>query len=600
MVGSRRDHADDFSGAGLLTCDALATRSSAIAVFAWSRRRTTAARGARANIDGTFEFGASSFPISRRRRLARMVSGILRKRLPIGYGVLGAILVFLIHDDFGPTWDDSFHAKVGALAVKYFATWGSDRSIDDFDDARFYGPLLEMIPALLRGSTAGLDAELFESRHLWNGAIALLAIPALLALGRGFGIRGAASLALLALVAQPRFTGDALINSKDSPFLVMVTWFHLALTRVAIARTPGSREWILLGVSWGAALWVRPGALPMLLVESLVVFAARDLLRGAERRGSPRFLPGFLLAFVIAWTLMVIPWPSAHREPLLHPLRTMGAAVRFYTEYPVLWEGEYRSSVDLPRTYLPKMLLYTTPLVVLLASGIGACLIVARVRRRPRSRVALRGVIAIAWAAIPVSAAIVTRPNVYDGIRHFLFVLPAFALLAGYAGARAIRMFGRRARVAAAICVASLFLWPVVDLCRLHPYSYTYFNELTGGVAGASRRFETDYFLTAYREAIETISERAAREPERRFVALVGGAESMMDGARALAAENLELRLARPDRRWPDRLPDDVDFYLGATRFRMASEPFSAEPIVVRVEREGAVFAVVRARDGIW
>jgi len=36
---------------------------------------------------------------------------------------------------------------------------------------------------------------------------------------------------------------------------------------------------------------------------------------------------------------------------------------------------------------------------------------------------------------------------------------------------------------------------------KLHPYEYVYFNELVGGLPGAGRNFETDYWGTSYKEA---------------------------------------------------------------------------------------------------
>lgn len=49
-----------------------------------------------------------------------------------------------------------------------------------------------------------------------------------------------------------------------------------------------------------------------------------------------------------------------------------------------------------------------------------------------------------------------------------------------------------------------------VQHVRLHPYQSTYFNALVGGVAGADGRYETDYWLSRYKEGIERVNARAA------------------------------------------------------------------------------------------
>jgi hypothetical protein len=44
----------------------------------------------------------------------------------------------------------------------------------------------------------------------------------------------------------------------------------------------------------------------------------------------------------------------------------------------------------------------------------------------------------------------------------------------------------------------------------LHPYEYTYYNTFVGGTGGAYRSYETDYWLTCYKESLEWLR---ANEP---------------------------------------------------------------------------------------
>ncbi len=43
-----------------------------------------------------------------------------------------------------------------------------------------------------------------------------------------------------------------------------------------------------------------------------------------------------------------------------------------------------------------------------------------------------------------------------------------------------------------------------LGIILLHPYEYTYYNSASGGMAAASRHYETDYWLTCYREAMNS------------------------------------------------------------------------------------------------
>ena len=48
---------------------------------------------------------------------------------------------------------------------------------------------------------------------------------------------------------------------------------------------------------------------------------------------------------------------------------------------------------------------------------------------------------------------------------------------------------------------------PVVEMIRLHPYQYTYFNHLIGGVAGARPYFMVDYWGLSMTQASRELSE---------------------------------------------------------------------------------------------
>jgi hypothetical protein len=123
----------------------------------------------------------------------------------------------------------------------------------------------------------------------------------------------------------------------------------------------------------------------------------------------------------------------------------------------------------------------------------------------------------------------------------------------------------------------------LVAILRLHPYEYVYFSELTGGVPGAFRRYELDYWATSYREALAYVNREASEEA----VIAVGKAPILFD---TYARD--DLRLA-PEIMSRTEL-QDVEFAVTSTRADWDLEFFRDAPIVFRVEVEGAVLAVVR------
>jgi hypothetical protein len=200
------------------------------------------------------------------------------------------------------------------------------------------------------------------------------------------------------------------------------------------------------------------------------------------------------------------------------------------------------------------------------------------------------------WLLAPLLLSLVVRPNIYDGMRHAIFVLPALALLAGH-GATALIAWappGWPRRSAATLLLAICAL-PLHAMLRLHPYQMTYFNSLAGGLARAGSRYQTDYWLSSYKEAIEWVNLRAAERearPVRILVAIDGYAWDCAARYLAPGVEMQAVAQVRPG----GAIPEPFDYFVATTRYA-AHLGFSASPVVHEIGRDGATFTVIRARQ---
>ena len=218
------------------------------------------------------------------------------------------------------------------------------------------------------------------------------------------------------------------------------------------------------------------------------------------------FIPGAILAYLV----MGLVWPWSVVSPL-NPFRAVEYFSNFFERpWRELFDGSLILVPDMPRSYVPTLVLLTLPELMLLLGfcGIVGALVVAargepgRASAMTRRRAAL---LAIALAAVlPVMVAVATRPAMYNGIRHFVFLTPPFAVLGGLTGAwiaRRLQSYGRTATAAAAALLIAGLGSPVVDMVRLHPYEYTDFNHIAGGVARARPLFMLDYWGLSMRQA---------------------------------------------------------------------------------------------------
>jgi hypothetical protein len=187
----------------------------------------------------------------------------------------------------------------------------------------------------------------------------------------------------------------------------------------------------------------------------------------------------------------------------------------------------------------------------------------------------------LAWFAVPAMHVVTRRPVMYDGDRHFLFILPPVFITCGLA----LDALMARLRLGAAQAVAGILivLPGLLGLARLHPYPYAYYNAIAGGDQGAFRRYETDDWLTCYKETLENLDAASIEAPalfEHRQPAIAG---------------------AYSDGRWPVEPFDPADdrtfpgsLLLLTTRTNSDLAIHPADPIILTVGRQGATFCVVK------
>src|SRR5262249_19544919 len=100
------------------------------------------------------------------------------------------------------------------------------------------------------------------------------------------------------------------------------------------------------------------------------------------------------------------------------------------------------------------------------------------------------------------------RPAMYNGIRHFVFVTPAIAVMGGLAGARLIERLAAWRAAAAGAAAALLAVGcalPVIEMAKLHPYESTSFTRTAGGTRGAGGRYMLDYWGLSLKQASEAL-----------------------------------------------------------------------------------------------
>ena len=208
---------------------------------------------------------------------------------------------------------------------------------------------------------------------------------------------------------------------------------------------------------------------------------------------------------------MIASWPWASLE-LFNPVRAIFAFAHFHYPIRTIIAGQVYSMSDVPRWYEPDYLAIKLPLFVLL--GAAAALLSAVRAAVTRSdnlsgTARLQEIGALFFViAFPLACQIIGHGPSDTGLRHFLFVVPPLAALAGIGVDTCLSGVEAKARTLGFVALAGVtaaLVWDAAILVRLHPYEYLFYNSLVGGLEGASRRYVTDYWVNIMPAAVKDL-----------------------------------------------------------------------------------------------
>jgi hypothetical protein len=489
--------------------------------------------------------------------------------------------------DYGLSNDEEVQHRYGELILSYYASGFADQSLFGYKNLYLYGGLFDVVAVLL-GKL--LPFDIWHIRHGLCVAIGIGGIVAVWATARLVAGPRAGFLAALTLAATAQWYGAMFNHTKDIPFAAAMMGAAYFLLRAARDfPQPRWRDTLCFGLLLGAACGLRATGLLLLGYAGLVVLIGALQMRwpGALRSVVSvglRFVPGLLLGYA----LMLAVWPWAALD-LFNPVRALFAFAHFHYEIRTIFAGRIYEMADVPWWYAPAYLAIRLPL--LMFAGAAAAAIFAALRNAWREQSAAPREIAMLWFIVlfPIACQALAAGPAFTGMRHFFFVVPPLAALAGIgldAGLRRLGSHGRTLTVAAAAALTAVFAWEASRLVRLHPHQYLYYNALVGGLPGAAGRYSMDYWVNIMPEAVgrlEAYIDRLPAEPGRRYTVGVCGERFSFE-------HEANSRL-----QWTDGWYE-ADFFISPTH--MNCERNTNGRVIVRIERLGVVVGVVKDRRG--
>ena len=503
--------------------------------------------------------------------------------------VVGVFAAFTFRQ-YGLGWDDYTHSEYGDLLLAFYGSGFTDRRALSFVNLYMYGGGFDLLSAVV---AKFLPFGIFETRRLMGAVVGLIGLAVVWRLARRLGGPLAGLLALVLLATTPMYYGHMFMNAKDGPFAVAMCVLLFALVRALEEYPSPSRGAVmLLGCALGLAIGTRilGGIAVLFVIAPLALLVGADIRKVGVHKATRNF--GWFVLVMSAglplgYAIMGLLWPWSVLEPL-NPVRAIAYFSHFFEKpWREMYDGVPVLVPDMPSSYVPRLLALKLPetVLVLAVAGLAGILFAATRRTLPVNRRASL-LLVLGAAVIPVAYAMISRPALYNGLRHFLFIVPPIAVVAGVAGASLLEWLHARGKAVLVGGIAVLGLGIVAaaaDMVRLHPYQYAYFNTLAGGVRGADRGYMLDYWGLAFKQATEQLREnieaRQAMPPAGRTYWIVA-----VCGPQRVAQVELGPKFQTTSN------PRGADFALVLREFycREINAPIAAE-----VTRDGVPFATV-------
>ena len=273
--------------------------------------------------------------------------------------------------DAGVTCDEVLHYNHSVSVYNYFASHGADRSAlnTPVTHLQYYGQSYDNIVTIII-KWFHID-DIYGFRHIMSviaGWLVILctALFAVWLTGYRAGI-----LVLILFALSPGFIGHTVNNLKDIPFAlgyIASTFFILKF--LVSERKISAVEIILLTASITFSISIRAGGLLLLcyLLFFFFLFCLFKYLKNniIDYSEIGRKLFWITSITLTSWILSIILWPYALQSPVKNVLESYQVMAHFPDTFRQIFEGKVEWSDYMPWYYLPKSMLITIPIIVLI------------------------------------------------------------------------------------------------------------------------------------------------------------------------------------------------------------------------------------------
>lgn len=418
----------------------------------------------------------------------------MHKSIICGLFMIYLIVGIFLYKDYGISTDERDERESTFVNIKYAldtlgvdALDGANGDLEKYD-YRYYGIAMQVVPSVLEWMKGFPGGEAYHIRHLWTFLVCFAGYICFYRTCRktlrsvGLSLLGTAMVAL-----YPRFFAEQFYNIKDMIFVAMVMISMYAT--VMVIESDYAVTWIIFfSIISALTTNVRIVGLlfPMLLVGYIIVEMLYQKMkrqtgwksRKKRLRAFAILAAGFIFTYIIC---MPILWK--------HPIREVIRVFTKFSDYDqwngiIVFMGQLLNKDQLPWYYIPVWVLISVPVwyhILFLLIVVTGIVCVVKKKCVVDMDIVFRHKYFI-WAGLsallPWLATVILHSTLYNGWRHFYFILPLFVYMIVYG----MRYFLTKCiinKVWKVVIVFACIAGMVIQtgwIIRNHPYEMVYLN----------------------------------------------------------------------------------------------------------------------------
>src|SRR3989338_493332 len=496
--------------------------------------------------------------------------------LHISFTFFLLIIIFSTYKHYGISWDEPGYIMFAKhFIIKIFNIFNIKSNLQDevlykypIDQYNAHiqskGILIDIMTIFL---LQFLKNASFEMIHLIK---ALYSIPIFIlvayVVNRHIG-RIYSFISMILLFLAPRFYGDVFDNAGDIQMALFVVCFsayfifYLRSKRTALKTA-------LLCFILALSINQRQILAYLFFVSLIIMFVENNM----NKLPVKKFITKALMMILMFILFMHLTNFYLMGKPIIGLIDAFRSSRSFPFNGAVLFEGKNILAPELPWYYLIKSMIITIPLGIIFLTIIGliTCMTTILHRKITNNR-RLIAVFFVLLLVVPFLLQIIFRPVLYDGWRHFIFLAIPIIIIASY-GIKTI--FNYRIKIVSLVLMVFIAInsvLTIVEMIKLHPYQYIYYNELVGGLKGAYGQYETDYWGKAYKEATEWFNKNINDQKKLYTIKLEGNSIS-------------STYYFKPNMKSTENIRD-ADYVFTFSRWNL--QTFYKGKIIKKIERDG-------------